>query len=387
MEGVKDAIVDIRRLSPADGAHYYYGYYDNPAFDARNARHLCNKTAFWDRLPTAKDVCELGAFDLASGAWSKYAETRAFNFQQGAMLQWNPLKPLEEIIYNERSGCEYRTCVKNILTGAVRVLPRAVANVSQDGRHGLCINMNRVFDFRPGYGYSDVRDCFFDVPQPEDDGIFVMDMATGEERFIISYKEIGRVFGIDRLRKIVVNHITFSPNNRRLLFLIRDFPTPDSKRWTTGLGTINLDGTGLHVMNPMSMGSHYHWRDGEHLLIWATVKGVTGMHLIADQSDESVQLNPEFFSKDIHCIYSPDLQYIMGDGYPDSEGYRQIYLYNTATDKGRMILRVKSDPVANGDIRSDLHNRWSRDGATLSFDSTHEGFRGLYTADLSSVLI
>jgi len=386
MEGLKDVRVDIRRLSPQDGFHYYYGYYDNPAFGEGDKKHLCNKVKFWDRFPTKDDICDLGAFDVKTGEWTKYAETAAFNFQQGCMLQWNPQHPGEEIIYNVREGNEYRSVVHNIKNGKKRVLPGAVANVSRDGRWGLSINLNRVYDFRPGYGYSDVRDTWYDIPQPKDDGISVINMETGEMKFIFNYEEMSRLFSIDPKDKVVINHITFSPDNNRLLFLIRNFPGPNTRHWGTGLGTIDRDGKNFHLMNPMDHASHYHWRDDTSLLIWAKVRGVTGMHVITDQSDKSVLLDPAFFFKDIHCIYSPDKKYILGDGYPDQEGYRQIYLFNTQTGKGFMLLRVKSDPIAQGDLRSDLHNRWSRNGKLVSFDSTHEGFRGLYLIDLTEVL-
>ncbi|MCL2319143.1 MAG: hypothetical protein FWC45_03595 [Treponema sp.] len=385
MNGIKDAKVDIKRLSPNDGFHYYYGYYDNPAFSDGDIKHLCHKVNFWDRLPTKNDTCELGAIDIKTGTWEKLAETRAFNFQQGAMLQWNPLNPGTEIIYNIRDGNEYRSVIHNIKTGKIRTLPAAVANVSQDGKWGLAINMNRVYDFRPGYGYSDVRDSWYDIPHPKDDGIRVINMETGAINFILDYVEMGKLFSVAPEEKLVVNHITFSPDNNRLLFLLRTFATPQ-KHWLTGLGTIDRNGKNFYRMNPMSMASHYHWRDNNHLLIWATVKGVTGMHLITDEKDESVLLDPGFFFKDIHCIYSPDRKYILGDGYPDDEDYRQIYLFNTHTGKGTMLLRARSNPVATGDIRSDLHNRWSRSGKLVSFDSTHEGFRGLYLIDLTEIL-
>ncbi len=385
MDGIKDAAVPLRRVSPADGTHYYFGYYDNPAFDASGTRHLCNRAPFWDRLPRRDDACDLGVFDLRTGAWTALARTSAFNFQQGAMLQWNP-QDEQEIIYNVREGGQYRCAVQNVGTGFRRTLPRAVANVSPDGRWGLCLNMNRVFDFRPGYGYSDVRDDWWDVPQPEDDGIIVQDMATGEGRLIMSYRQMGPLFGIAPDIKIVVNHITFSPGGERLLFLVRSFPQPGKRGWLTGLGTIHRSGEDFFLLNPMSMASHYHWRDECHLLIWATAGGETGMHLMRDETRETRVLSPAFFTKDIHCIYSPDRRYILGDGYPDGEGYRPIYLFDTHKGEGRLLLRALSSPAAEGDIRCDLHNRWSRDGKTISFDSTHEGFRGLYTADVSAAL-
>jgi len=385
MNGIRETKAKIQRLNPNDGNHYYYGYYDNPAFNKDDKKHLCNKVKFWDRFPTCNDICEMGVFDLETGSWKKYAETRAFNFQQGCMLHWNPLNPGEEIIYNVRDGNEYRCIVHNIKTSEKKILPAAIFNVSRDGKWGLAINMNRIYDFRPGYGYSDVRDKWYDIPQPKDDGIHVVNMQTGAIDFIINYEEIGRLFSIKPDEKIVINHITFSPDNNRLLFLVRTFPL-NGKPWLTGLGTIDREGKNFHLMNPMSMASHYHWKDENHLLIWANIKNETGMHLVTDQSDESFLLDPDFFKKDIHCIYSPDLKYILGDGYPDMEGYRQIFLYKPENKKGMTLLSVKSDPIASGDIRSDLHNRWSRVGKIISFDSTHEGFRGLYTADLSEIL-
>jgi hypothetical protein len=385
MEGVKDALVEIRRLSPHDGFHYYFGYFDNPAFSKGDIKHLCNRTSFWDRLPEKNDVCELGTFDIKSGKWDKVAETGAFNFQQGCMLQWNPQNPESEIIYNVRDGDEYRAAVRNIETGKTRILPKPVANVSKDGKWGISINFNRVFEFRASCGYSGVNDKWRNVPQPVDDGIWIINMETGEERFILNYEEMGRLFSIDPHEKIVINHATFSPDNNRLLFLLRNVPPPQ-KGWLTGLGTIDREGKDFYLMSPMSMTSHYHWRDNKNLVAWTKINGDAGMYIITDQSSGSIKLDPEFFRKDIHCIYSPDKKYILGDGYPDEEGYRHMYLYNTETRKGLMLLRVKSDPIATGDIRSDLHNRWGRNGKLVSFDSTHEGYRGLYLINLTDVL-
>jgi hypothetical protein len=134
MDGVKDATCEIRRISPNDGQHYFFGYYDIPAFSKDDAKHLCNRVNFWDRFPTKNDVAEIGIIDIKNGKWDKLAETGAFNFQQGCMLQWNPQNPDTEIIYNIRDGEEYRAVIHNIETKKIRTLPRAIANVSKDGK-------------------------------------------------------------------------------------------------------------------------------------------------------------------------------------------------------------------------------------------------------------
>ena len=385
MENIKDAKVSVKRLSQNDGFHYYYGYYDNPAFCANDKKHLCHKVKFWDRLPNISDTAELGIINIETGGWEKIAETGAFNFQQGSMLQWNPKNPETEVIYNVREGDEYRAVIHNIESGKIITLPAAVANVSQDGKWGLAVNMNRLFDFRPGYGYSDVRDSWYDTPQPKDDGIWVVDIEKGEQKLILNYSEMGWLFSIDQSDKLIVNHLTFSPDNNRLMFLVRTFSKP-GRSWQTGLGTIDRDGSKFYLMNPVSMASHYNWLNNEQLLVWATVKGQTGMFLFTDKKEETVFYDNEFFPKDVHCIYSPDRKIVLGDGGVDEEGYRPIYLYNMETKKRSLILRAKSAPIATGDIRSDLHNRWSRNGSLVSFDSTHEGFRALYLIDLSELI-
>ena len=385
MNGVMETKVEIRRLSPNDGFHYYFGYYDNPAFSAGDQKHLCNKVNFWDRFPVKDDVCELGSIDVKTGAWEKLAETTAFNFQHGCMLQWNPRNPGEEIIYNTRDGNEYRAVIHSIKTGKIRALPRETANVSRDGKWALAISMKRLMHFRPVCGYAGIKDPWHDIPQPKEDGIWVINTETGTEKLILNYEEMGRLFSVAPDKNLVINHITFNPDGTRLLFLVRTFSAPQ-KDWLTGLGTIDRDGKNFFMLSPMSYASHYSWLDNEHLLVWAAISGITGMFIMKDKTNESVLLDPEFFKKDIHCIYSPDRKYIMGDSSPDSDGNRQIYLYNTETRRGTLLLSVKSDPTAHGDIRCDLHNRWSGNGRMVSFDSTHEGFRGLYLADLTEIL-
>jgi Tol biopolymer transport system component len=102
-----------------------------------------------------------------------------------------------------------------------------------------------------------------------------------------------------------------------------------------------------------------------------------GLYLLEDQGEDVQAIDPEFFTADGHCSYSPDLRWLLYDSYPIS-GYRNLYLYSLEYQHGRRLGGFYSDPRSDGDIRCDLHPRWSRSGQTITFDSTHEGYRGIY---------
>ncbi|WP_024296171.1 hypothetical protein [Lacrimispora indolis] len=382
MKGILDATnVRITRLSPKDGKQYFFGYYDIPAFHPYKKLHLCHQVSFMDRLPELKDVCRLGVLDMGTGEFKELARTTAWNFQQGAMLQWNPLN-YEEIIYNIYENGNYRGMIKNIKTGAERRLDRPVTNVSPDGRWGLSVNMSRIYDFRPGYGYCNQKDPLAGVHIPGQDGVFLIDMQTGQSKLILNYRQIN-----DALpqpwspnKKIVINHITFNRESDRFLFLVRVFPEADGE-WKTALGTSDLHGN-VYPLRPYAYASHYHWGIGGRLMIYGGWGNGAGLYILQDETQQEERYDSPLFRKDIHCSYSPDGEWVIGDGYQDEKEYRPVYLYHIESKQGMMIGRFHSPYPPITDIRCDLHCRWSPESDTVSFDSIHEGFRGIYRMEL-----
>lgn len=388
MKGIKDCEHGkVKRISPADGAHYYYGYYDNPALTPDDRMHLCNRVPFMNRQPAAGDESELGWFDLETGEFHVFARTTAWNFQQGCMLQW--LGGQEgKVVYNNWNGKEYKAVVQDVFTGEKRSLPYPVANVSPDGKWGIVLNFNRIYDFRPGYGYCNRPDPWRDIPAPEDDGLSLMNMETGETHMLYSYQQMESIFAGDdpkyKGRKIVVNHATFNTDSDRLLFLVRYFPEPGGE-WETALGTSSVEGS-LYKLRGYTYASHYFWRDRNTLLIYADAGEGPGLYELTDGTQNYKLYDKAFFNQDIHCSYSPDREFIIGDGYEDSESFRPLFLYHIASKKGMLLGRFYAPDLGNFDIRSDLHCRWTHDGKNVTFDSIHEGFRGLYMMDLREAM-
>ena len=376
MNGIKDAICDVKVISPQND-NCFFGYYDLNAYDSTGDKHLCCKTDFIDRIPQKDDILELGV--LCNNTFNKFAETTAWNFQQGALLQYK-CNDDDTVFYNTRLNGEFKTVMLNIKSNNKNIYDKPCAAISPDGRFGLSINFARIFDFRKGYGYSGTDDIFKNENKPQNDGIYLIDFKNNIIKLIISYDQIYKKFPSDMTlnEKLVVNHITFNTTGNRFLFLLRNFPRENSTSWGTTLITSDLSGN-MHLVYENKFISHYFWKNSKQILAFCAPEGRPGLYLTDDITNNSTELKSPYkngpFGGDIHCIYSPDRRYILGDGYPDTDGYRPLFLYDTKNEKTVQLVKSKSLMDSNWDIRCDLHARFNRDGTKISFDSVHSGKR------------
>lgn len=385
-----DKSLPARRITPTDG-HYFFGYYDLQPFDQTQKYHLTHKSAFMNRLQQKGDTAEVGMINMENGKFEYLETTSAWNFQQGAMLQWNPQAADREIIYNDIVDGAPIGVIMDIHTGKKRFLDRAVANVSKDGKYALSINMSRLYNFRPGYGYAEPDDSFYWKKHAKDDGVFLIDMETGKSKLILSLDEIwdfsGAFFKKDE--KINVNHITFNTDGSRFVCLVRNFHLKGT-RHDTAMITANRDGSDMYLLSDYGVQSHYYWMDERRIIVYSDGKelsdsiGWANDYIFIDKTHEGSLFADGFFWGDNHMSFSPDGKVMLADTYPDGETRMQtLRVYdmdrNVCVDLGKYY----SMPSSVTDIRCDLHPRFSRNGDWISFDSTHEGFRGIYAIDFS----
>lgn len=380
-----DLIGEIRTISPKTDKSCFFGYYDLKAYDDTDQYHLCNCAEFEDRIPEPDDILELGVVDIETRNFEKIAETKAWNFQQGALLQWHRQKQ-DTVFYNVFENGEFMTVQHNVKTGDKKYTP-VCANVSRNGKWGLRVNFCRIYDFRPGYGYCNYKDPFYDIAQPENDGVFLVDMETGQEKMILSYPQMAEAAGRDALPescKLVVNHITFNPAGDRFIILLRSFPVEGRKNWGTTLIASDLEGN-MNVLMRNSVYSHYDWEDDLNLFGVCTGDG-EHQDLFNVNIDTGVWTRlPKdvYLNKDIHCLFSKDRRCFIGDDYSDKDGYRRIHYYDLLTNENKIIIQDYSpmDWVFT-DTRTDLHNRWNTKNDKISYDTIHSGKREICEIDL-----
>jgi len=370
--------------------HHFFGYYDKSPWDSTGRYMLALEVEFMDRAPTPNDAATIGLIDLKENClFRPVAKTYAWNWQQGCMLQWMPSTFRRRIIYNDRRDGRFISVIYDVESGEVRSLPLPIYALTHDGRYALTLNFSRLDRTRPGYGYAGVHDPTVEEKAPENDGIYLMDLRTGEYDLIISLAQIVAFRPRLDMRGAVhwFNHLLISPNDQRFIFLHRWSSPTIGKKWLTRLFTANLDGSDIYLVADDGMVSHFDWRDSTHILAWARKKEV-GDHyyLFTDCSEEFQIIGKDVLNRDGHCSYSPDRRWILTDTYPDQENKRRLLLYHPEAKRLIELGRFYSPPKLRGAIRCDLHPRWSRDGHYICFDSAHEDQRQMYIIDVSEVI-
>lgn len=370
--------------------HHFFGYYDKEQWDSTGRYLLCQEVSFMHRPPKADDAITVGMVDLKDGdKWHPIAKTKAWCWQQGTMLQWLGSGPDRLIIHNDRAEDGFTAVIRDVRTGKCRKLPRAIYAVSADGKQAVSVNFARLYRTRPGYGYAGFPDPGKNQLHPKDDGISWMNLETGENRLIISLEQIvgikhdATMDGVEHW----FNHLLFNPDGSRFIFLHRW--RRGKAAWWTRMFTASPDGSDLHLVADHEMVSHFIWRDSTHILAWSREPHISGgdrFHLYTDRSDEVKVVGEGILTQDGHCTYSPDKRWILTDTYPDQNLFRTLILYNPEERRRVDIGRFFAPRKLYGEIRCDLHPRWSRDGKQVSIDSVHEGSRQVYVLDVSRIV-
>lgn len=378
--------VPVRALTTLPG-HHFFGYYDKQQWDPSGRYVLGMQSTFHDRPVSASDTCVIGMIDTKSdGHFQPLAETSAWCWQQGCMLQWLPGTD-SKIIYNDRVADRFVAKIIDVTTGETRTIPRPIYSVSNDGKHALSLNFSRLAVKRPGYGYEGLADHWGHDPAPAEDGIYLIDIGTGNHHLLVDLATLAAHDSTDPMRRGShrVNHLLFNPSATRFIFLHR-WPIPDPKGFIgTRMYTANLDGTDRHLV-PIDDASHFIWYGDDQILVWATTVAGEYYYLCRDQSSEVKTFGEGVLTDNGHFSISPDGRWVLTDEYPDAEHLCPLILYRIADGTRFTIGQFYSQPELTGEIRCDLHPRWNRDGKTICFDSTHEGSRQMYLADVSSIV-
>lgn len=362
------------------GPHFHwFGYYDKLQFDPASRRVLGMQVRFEHRSPRPDDEIRLGVIDLGDNdRWTEIGATKAWNWQQGCMLQWVPGSD-REVIWNTRNDREKRfeSVVLDIKSGKKRVLPHPVYALSPDGRWAIYPDFRRLNDTRPGYGYAGLPDPNANVLEPKDAGLWRMDLATGRTELLLSFARIAALENPHedmRGCKHWFNHLLYNTDGSRFTFLHRWRGERHKNSWSTRMITADQEGKDLFVIDPYGRTSHFIWRDPSHILAWAWHPShKDAFYLLEDKTGKAEIVGKDAMTRNGHCTYLPGNRWILNDAYPDKERNQPLYLYEVATGRVVDLGRFHSPKEYTGEWRCDLHPRFSPDGNKITIDSPHGG--------------
>jgi len=367
--------VAIRQLTSGP-KHHFFGYYGICPWNKSGNYLVCLESDFQDHLPKPDEAASVVLVDAKTGAVNKVGETRAWNFQQGAMLYWNPLKPDDEILFNDRKDDAIVSVALDVHTGQKRYLPRGISDVAHNGRHALCLDYGRLYRTRPVVGYVGVKDPNADNPHPDNDGVFLMDLATGESKLVLSIGEVyRRLVGAHpelKDRDMFFNHTVFNKDDSRFFVLARCWEPKPKPYLESAMFTCNTDGSDLREVVPFGKGiSHFDWKNTKEILATFDLdgKGYKQHVLFTDGLKDYKAIGKGFLTGDGHPAFSPDGQWIVNDRNDSKTGAKSLQLYHPAGGTGMALGSFPMKDYLSGDLRCDLHPRWNRAGDAICVDA------------------
>jgi len=382
VEVVFPKISDAIQVTDNNKEHFFASYYGINSWSQSQKYVTVLETEIRDRLPNENDAAKLGLVDLESNEFIPLAETRAWNFQQGCMAHWLATSPDSLIIYNDLRNGKYMSVILNVHTKEeIKEIDRPVSAVSPDGKYAISINFSRLSITRKGYGYAgEGQDPQKDVQLPNDDGLFLIDLETGDSKLIVSIDQVRNMIHEFKEEDLVYfNHTLISRNGTKVFWLARTLPN-----WNTTSLTANLDGTNIQRCFPDGWGgSHFDWLNDDELMITANFENKQYAHvLFTVGKTDYKRLGKGLLDYDGHGTFSPDGKWMVTDTYPSKNREQKIYLIDMKTECVMPVGRFIEPEEYTGDWRCDIHCRWSPNGDMIGFNSTHSGKRQVYILKL-----
>lgn len=402
--------VEVVFESPEDTS-FFFGYYNYSPINKKGTKLLAHKANFEGRMPKASDKVEIGFFDLGkNNKWHKLGQSNAFNWQQGAMLQWLGPDFNAKLIFNDVENGRFVSRIVNVETNEIKTIPHAVYGVSPDGKFAISLNFERCYWTR-AYNYAPIVDDSWNKRIPDEDGIVKINLQTGDKETIITIKDFLKAQGIDDdgITAHWFEHIMLNPEATRFAFYHR---YGNKKAYLTRFYTADINGKSIwkHPAQEDERFSHLAWRDNEHYVLftyprtniskWIGSKkksytkdfiryfyrrilkpfikqgtfnktvGNSHYALTRDRFGIIEKINFGMLSKDGHPSFTNDGRFMLTDTYQDEKNYRWLLLCDLGKKKIFKLGKFYST-YNNCGWRADLHPRFSPNEELVIIDSAH----------------
>ena len=387
-------------------------FYDSSPFSPSGRYLALTRLPFEDRLPGPGDAAEVVVVDLETGDTSTVAETRGWDSQLGAQVQWG--RDDRTLLFNDVDTREWRPFGVRLdpSSGERHRLDGTVYAVSPDGRGSAGPCLRRTLKTQRGYGVVVPPEH---VPvnrgAPADDGVYVTDLASGASRMLVSIAEIfeaafpASTRDLYRRGDFYCFHVKWNPQGTRLLLVLRWIPRTllpwRRKKSHRRLNVITMDADGgnprIAVTDTLwrKGGNHPNWcPDGEHVLMNLNSEGA-GLRFVRVRYDGSdLRTLSNTIQGSGHPTLHADGRHVLTDAYPQEavaygDGTIPIRWIDLAESRESALVRIHTrSPFEETTpaLRVDPHPAWDRPFERIAFNACPDGRRRVYVADLSSLV-
>lgn len=351
--------------------------------------------------PQAGDAGQVVLVDLKTGKEKTIAESRGWEVQLGANVQWG--KSDHELLYNDVDTVSWKAycTVLNPFSGKKRKLDETIFMVSNDGKKIASYDLIKSTYAQVGYGVIVPKKIVKrNIGADQNDGITVTDVASGKAKKLVTLKEIYEKtvpsvkFENANDYEFYCFQVKWNPQGTRLLTTLQWAPVQGGPRKRAVI-TMRSDGSEIRTAIAPEQwakgGHHVNWTaDGEHLSMNLNVDGIEGLELIEVKYD-GTDMKTVFTPGSGHPSYHPKgLPLIITDAYPNEsitarDGIVPIRLLNTATGKEVNIVEIFVSKI-DGEFRIDPHPAWDKSGRYIVFNGYIDNTRNVFMADISEWL-
>ena len=374
--------LSVRQLTHGPSHHYfgYIGHVQNIPWNGTGRYIVGLRAGFQDRMPGPEDAADIVLLDVENDYQvQKVEETRGWNPQQGTMLYWNPDQPDTQFFFNDRDPASGKVfCALYDIEAAERVReyrsetqPVGNGGVSQTGGQFAAINYARMARLRKVTGYPGAWDWTEGVPAPADDGVFLVDIASGEQRLLVSFEQLRDFLAPQHPRilemPLFINHTLWNRDGDRLFFFVRGNFGNRETRINSPM-TIHPDGSGLTAQK-VFIGGHPEWELGSRMI------GSVDDDLVLYDTDSQQVVetlgSPEIFpDAEGDTALSPDGGWIV-NGSTDGSTYSYTVMRRSDGAWARTEPLTRGEYVS-GELRLDPAPCWNRSSNQVLFPGLAE---------------
>ena len=297
---------------------FFFGYYDKSPWNEDSTKYLAHTLT--------DDKCFVTVCDLEKKTYEHITDTKAWNYQQGAMAQWITN---ENIIYNVYNDKLLGAVLYNVFSKEKKFIPYPVQVSSKKYDEYLSINYRRLSWLRPDYGYFYECDNFSVKQDYDKDGIWLVNTNSASAGLIVKISDLIQLSPEQfHNSNHKVNHLYYSPSYERFVFLHR---WVDKRGKYSRLYCCDRDGKNLKLLLDHKMISHYSWINDDELIVWARTPEFDDSYIILNANTQQyTKLDDGLLSAygDGHPTIDSIKHCIITDTYPDKSRLRTLLLYD-----------------------------------------------------------